>query len=136
MLEEACRQLAVWPPPATAHLHIAVNVSARQFHQPGFAESVHGLIQRHGIHPSRLKLELTESLLLDNVNESIATMQALRTLGIAFSMDDFGTGYSSLTYVKRPPIDQLKIDQSLCAISPPTATTRPLCAPSSPWRTA
>ena len=69
--------------PATAHLHIAVNVSARQFHQPGFAESVHGLIQRHGIHPSRLKLELTESLLLDNVNESIATMQALRTLGIA-----------------------------------------------------
>ncbi len=113
VLEEACRQLAVWAQsPATAHLHIAVNVSARQFHQPGFAESVHGLIQRHGIHPSRLKLELTESLLLDNVNESIATMQALRTLGIAFSMDDFGTGYSSLTYVKRLPIDQLKIDQS------------------------
>ncbi len=113
VLEEACRQLAVWAhSPATAHLHIAVNVSARQFHQPGFAESVHGLIQRHGIHPSRLKLELTESLLLDNVNESIATMQALRTLGIAFSMDDFGTGYSSLTYVKRLPIDQLKIDQS------------------------
>jgi predicted signal transduction protein with EAL and GGDEF domain len=113
VLEEACRQLAVWAhSPATAHLHIAVNVSARQFHQAGFAESVHGLIQRHGIHPSRLKLELTESLLLDNVNESIATMQALRTLGIAFSMDDFGTGYSSLTYVKRLPIDQLKIDQS------------------------
>ena len=113
VLEEVCRQLAVWAQsPDTAQLHIAVNVSARQFHQANFADSVRAQITRHGVNPARLKLELTESLLLDNVNESIATMQTLRRLGVVFSMDDFGTGYSSLTYVKRLPIDQLKIDQS------------------------
>ena len=96
----------------TAELQIAVNVSAKQFHQASFVEEVRNLVTEFGFPPSRLKLELTESLLLDNVGDSIQHMQALRALGIQFSMDDFGTGYSSLTYIKRLPIDQLKIDQS------------------------
>ncbi len=96
----------------TAELQIAVNVSAKQFHQVSFVEEVRNLVTEFGFPPSRLKLELTESLLLDNIGDSIQYMQALRALGIQFSMDDFGTGYSSLTYIKRLPIDQLKIDQS------------------------
>ena len=113
VLEQVCQQLARWAAsPLTEPLQIAVNVSARQFHQAGFVDDVHQLLQRYQVNPARLKLELTESLLLDNVADSINTMHALRALGIRFSMDDFGTGYSSLTYIKRLPIDQLKIDQS------------------------
>lgn len=113
VLREACRQLAIWShSPITAELQIAVNVSAKQFHQVSFVEEVRNLVTEFGFPPSRLKLELTESLLLDNIGDSIQHMQALRALGIQFSMDDFGTGYSSLTYIKRLPIDQLKIDQS------------------------
>jgi len=113
VLEQVCRQLASWAAsPLTEPLQIAVNVSARQFHQAGFIDDVRQLVQRYQVNPARLKLELTESLLLDNVADSINTMHALRALGIRFSMDDFGTGYSSLTYIKRLPIDQLKIDQS------------------------
>ena len=113
VLREACRQLATWSrSPMTAELQIAVNVSAKQFHQASFVDEVRSLVTEFGFPPSRLKLELTESLLLDNVGDSIQHMQALRALGIQFSMDDFGTGYSSLTYIKRLPIDQLKIDQS------------------------
>lgn len=112
-LETACRQLVSWDSrPETAHLTMAVNVSARQFRQPAFVDQVLQVIERTGADPRRLKLELTESLLVANVDNTIDTMHALKEKGIGFSLDDFGTGYSSLAYLKRLPLDQLKIDQS------------------------
>jgi diguanylate cyclase (GGDEF)-like protein/PAS domain S-box-containing protein len=113
VLETACHQLADWAgSPATRDLLLAVNVSARQFRQPDFIEHVSRALQRSGAHPERLKLELTESLLLEDVEKVIRTMQTLKELGVGFSIDDFGTGYSSLAYLKRLPLDQIKIDQS------------------------
>ena len=113
VLETACAQLAVWQRnPATAALSIAVNVSARQFNQGDFAAQIQSLIKRHGINPAYLKLELTESMLLEDIDAMIEKMTALRSIGIGFELDDFGTGYSSLQYLKRLPIEQLKIDQS------------------------
>lgn len=113
VLEAACRQLVAWSSrPDTAHLTMAVNVSARQFRQPGFVDQVLQVIERTGADPQRIKLELTESLLLANIENTIDTMHALKESGIGFALDDFGTGYSSLAYLKRLPLDQLKIDQS------------------------
>jgi EAL domain-containing protein (putative c-di-GMP-specific phosphodiesterase class I) len=89
-----------------------VNVSARQLHQADFVESVLATVERTGADPRRLKLELTESTLLDNVQDIIDKMEALKARGFTFSLDDFGTGYSSLAYLQRLPLDQLKIDQS------------------------
>jgi diguanylate cyclase (GGDEF)-like protein/PAS domain S-box-containing protein len=113
VLEAACAQLARWATrPEMVHLSVAVNVSARQFHETDFVEQVLAVIARSGANPNRLKLELTESLLVDRVEEVIEKMFALKAKGIGFSLDDFGTGYSSLSYLKRLPLDQLKIDQS------------------------
>ena len=114
VLQIACAQLRVWEAdPLTCHLQLAVNVSARQFRQPDFVDQVFEVLKETGANPQKLKLELTESLaLLDNITLSIDKMQALRVAGIRFSMDDFGTGQSSLTYLKRLPLDQIKIDQS------------------------
>ena len=113
VLESACRQLVRWGRDArTAHLTIAVNVSARQFHHPAFVDRVLAAIDESGANPERLKLELTESLLLSDVDDVIDKMTALKQRGVGFSLDDFGTGYSSLAYLKRLPLDQLKIDQS------------------------
>jgi diguanylate cyclase (GGDEF)-like protein len=113
VMESACNQLAVWATrPEMADLTLAVNVSALQFSLPTFVEEVLALIAFTGANPNRLKLELTESLLLDNAEAIIAKMLALKDHGVCFSMDDFGTGYSSLSYLKRLPLDQLKIDQS------------------------
>jgi EAL domain-containing protein (putative c-di-GMP-specific phosphodiesterase class I) len=113
VLETACRQIALWgKSPATDHLRVAVNISAQQFRQPNFVDQVYAALSASGANPSRLKLELTESSILENVEEVMARMQALRAMGIGFSMDDFGTGYSSLAYLKQFPIEQLKIDQS------------------------
>ena len=113
VLETACMQLAQWATqPALAHLTIAVNVSAKQFHQAQFVDQVLAVLARSAINPQRLKLELTESLLLNDVDEIIVKMTTLRARGVRFSLDDFGTGYSSLSYLKRLPLDQLKIDQS------------------------
>jgi diguanylate cyclase (GGDEF)-like protein/PAS domain S-box-containing protein len=113
VLETACRQLAVWATdPAKAQLTLAVNVSPRQFRQTTFVDEVLELVDRTGADPHRLKLELTESLLVDNVEQTIEHMNALKVSGISFALDDFGTGYSSLAYIKRLPLDQLKIDQS------------------------
>lgn len=113
VLETACRQIKDWEAdPFTSDLQLAVNVSAGQFHQPDFVARVSELLQQTAIIPSRLKLELTESMVLDDVDDTIAKMQALKQLGVRFSMDDFGTGYSSLSYLTRLPLDQLKIDQS------------------------
>lgn len=113
ILETACAQLAQWNMrPERAHWTMAVNVSARQFNQPGFAEQVQKVLQRTGARADRLRLELTESMLHDNIESTIVKMETLRQLGIRFSLDDFGTGYSSLSYLKMLPLDQLKIDKS------------------------
>ena len=113
VLETACRQLVAWAAQAaTAHLTLAVNVSAHQFRQSDFVQGVLAVITRTGAAPQKLKLELTESLLLDDVEDVITKMAALKSRGIGFSLDDFGTGYSSLAYLKRLPLDQLKIDRS------------------------
>ncbi len=113
VLETACAQLVDWAPaPQTRDLSIAVNVSARQFRQTDFAKDILALLGTSGANPRRLKLELTESLLLSDVEDAIAKMAELRAVGVGFSLDDFGTGYSSLAYLKRLPLDQLKIDRS------------------------
>lgn len=113
VMETACTQLALWAQnPHLQDLTLAVNVSARQFRQPDFVPYVVDLISYTGVNPKRLKLELTESLLVNDVEETKAKMTALKQHGVGFSLDDFGTGYSSLSYLKRLPLDQLKIDQS------------------------
>jgi EAL domain-containing protein (putative c-di-GMP-specific phosphodiesterase class I) len=112
VLETACLQLAAWARhPVLAHLTVAVNVSARQFHQSDFVASVLATLERTGAKPKLLKLELTESMLVDDVETIIIKMGELKARGVTFSLDDFGTGYSSLAYLKRLPLDQLKIDQ-------------------------
>ena len=112
VLETACKQLALWASrPEMALLKIAVNVSVSQFRQSDFVEQVQAVLARSGANPQRLKLELTESLLVFNVEDVIAKMSVLKALGVGFSLDDFGTGYSSLSYLKRLPLSQLKIDQ-------------------------
>jgi diguanylate cyclase (GGDEF)-like protein/PAS domain S-box-containing protein len=113
VLETACKQLVVWAGnPETSHLTVAVNVSARQFRQPAFVQQVLEAIDGTGANPKRLKLELTESLLIANVERTVDNMNALKAKGISFALDDFGTGYSSLSYLKRLPLDELKIDKS------------------------
>jgi diguanylate cyclase (GGDEF)-like protein/PAS domain S-box-containing protein len=112
VLETACHQLKEWAAQAeTAGLTLSVNVSAVQFYQANFVDMVVDVLQRTGANPQLLKLEITESVLLEKIEESILKMDALRKLGIRFSLDDFGTGYSSLIYLKRLPLYQLKIDQ-------------------------
>ncbi|MFM9912496.1 MAG: EAL domain-containing protein [Methylophilaceae bacterium] len=109
----ACAQLKLWEiDPRTAHLQLAVNVSARQFQQPGFVDEVMAVLKETGANPFLLKLELTESAVLDDIENTIAKMTALKAIGVRFSVDDFGTGHSSLAYLTRLPLDQLKIDQS------------------------
>ena len=112
VMETALRQQARWQQdPQFARLSLAINVSARQFLQDDFVAQVLALVRQTGANPAQIKLELTESLLLDNVDSVIATMRALKAHGLGFSLDDFGTGYSSLSYLKRLPLDQIKIDQ-------------------------
>ena len=112
VLETACNQLAQWAKqPALAHLTVAVNVSAKQFHQDLFVDQVLEMLDRSAINPQRLKLELTESLMVKDVEDIIAKMASLKAKGVGFSLDDFGTGYSSLLHLQRLPLDQLKIDQ-------------------------
>jgi diguanylate cyclase (GGDEF)-like protein/PAS domain S-box-containing protein len=113
VLETACSQLKAWSSDKRKReLLLAVNVSARQFRQEDFVDQVRDVLVQTGANPNLLKLELTESLVLDNIADTIEKMQALRSLGVRFSMDDFGTGYSSLASLKRLPLNQLKIDQS------------------------
>ncbi|MEX0730766.1 MAG: EAL domain-containing protein [Aquisalimonadaceae bacterium] len=112
LLHQACQQLAAWAGcPQTALLNLSVNVSPRQFHHPDFVADVLDLIRGTGANPERLRLELTESLLLEDVEEAAAKMKALQARGIGFSLDDFGTGCSSLYYLKHLPLYELKIDQ-------------------------
>ncbi|WP_333875841.1 EAL domain-containing protein [Methylobacter sp.] len=113
VLETACAQLKVWRSlPLARNLSIAVNVSAKQFYQPGFVDEVRGIMVRYDIEPKQLKLELTESMVLKEIDIAIAKMLELKSIGIVLAMDDFGTGYSSLSYLKNLPFDQIKIDKS------------------------
>lgn len=113
VLDAACAQLKRWEQhELTRYLSLSVNVSAKQFHQADFVAELEALVVRHAINPARLNLELTESMLLQNVSAMIVKMNALRKIGIRFELDDFGTGYSSLQYLKQLPLYQLKIDQS------------------------
>jgi EAL domain-containing protein (putative c-di-GMP-specific phosphodiesterase class I) len=113
VLLTACTQLKIWEEnPLTQHLILAVNVSARQFGQSDFVELVCRVLEETRAKATLLKIELTESLVLQDVTDTIEKMDALKLLGIRFSIDDFGTGHSSLSYLKRLPISQLKIDQS------------------------
>ena len=113
ILHSACRQLVVWAQhPELREANLAINVSARQFHHPDFVSEVLCALQETGANPARLELELTESQLVEDVEAMIAKMTQLKAHGVCFSLDDFGTGYSSLNYLKRLPLDSLKIDQS------------------------
>ena len=113
VLQAACKRLAAWAlQPDLAHLSLAVNVSALQFHQSGFVAQVLASLAGSGASGKKLELEMTESLLLQDVEDTIAKMATLKGYGVGFSLDDFGTGYSSLAYLKRLPLDKLKIDQS------------------------
>lgn len=113
VLDTACVQLALWAERAkTEHLTIAVNVSPRQFHQHDFVEQVLAILKQTGAKAHRLKIELTEGVLISNLEDVIDKMQELKRHGVSFALDDFGTGYSSLSYLKRLPLCQLKIDQS------------------------
>lgn len=113
VLQTACKQLRTWQNHAlTRDLTLSVNVSAKQFRQADFVLQVQRVLQETGARPSMLKLELTESTVLENVEDTIGKMRELKKLGVGFSMDDFGTGYSSLQYLKLLPLDQIKIDQS------------------------
>jgi diguanylate cyclase (GGDEF)-like protein/PAS domain S-box-containing protein len=113
VLQTACRTLAHWATrPEMAHLTVAVNVSAHQFRQTDFVNEVLSVLDDTSADPGLLKLELTESMLVSDVDDIVEKMFALQSKGVRFSLDDFGTGYSSLSYLKRLPLDQLKIDQS------------------------
>jgi diguanylate cyclase (GGDEF)-like protein/PAS domain S-box-containing protein len=113
VLNAACSQLKLWEQNEFMNnLSLSVNVSAKQFNQVDFIDQVKEIITRYDINPKLLKLELTESMLVNDINDIINKMDELSKLGIQFSLDDFGTGYSSLQYLKRLPLNQLKIDQS------------------------
>ncbi len=113
VLKEACAVLVRWSEnPALKHLSLSVNVSASQLRQPDFVQEVIEIVMRSGAEPTHLKLELTESMLANDVEATIKKMRTLRSFGISWSLDDFGTGYSSLNYLKHLPFEQLKIDQS------------------------
>ncbi|MTJ80691.1 MAG: EAL domain-containing protein [Telmatospirillum sp.] len=113
VLEMACARLVLWADQeATRHLTLSVNVSACQFRQSDFVRQVIGTVERHGADPGKLKLELTESVLLDDINDAIAKMRDMKAHGLSISLDDFGTGYSSLAYLRSLPLSELKIDRS------------------------
>jgi EAL domain-containing protein (putative c-di-GMP-specific phosphodiesterase class I) len=113
VLETACRQIKTWQAnSATNGITVAVNVSAKQFRERDFVNQVQAAVRRNGINPRLLELELTEGVVLHSIEETILTMNKLSDIGLRLSLDDFGTGYSSLQYLKRLPLDQLKIDQS------------------------
>jgi diguanylate cyclase (GGDEF)-like protein len=113
VMQTACAQLRAWADhPVGRNLKIAVNVSPRQFRQTDFTDQVRTCLEMTGANPARLKLELTESVVLERIEEVIERMRDLQSIGVSFSLDDFGTGFSSLSYLKRLPLDQVKIDQT------------------------
>jgi EAL domain-containing protein (putative c-di-GMP-specific phosphodiesterase class I) len=112
VLREACRQARSWLDQGLQPGVVSVNLSARQFRQEGLVRLVAGVLEETGLDPKHLEMELTESMVMDNIASAIATLRGLKSLGISLSVDDFGTGYSSLAYLRNLPIDKLKIDRS------------------------
>jgi EAL domain-containing protein (putative c-di-GMP-specific phosphodiesterase class I) len=112
VLRTACAQIKVWHATGFPALHVAVNLSSKQLQQKNFAEVVKRALRESGLEPQYLDLELTESLLMQDMESAVAILKELKDLGVLISLDDFGTGYSSLSYLKRFPIDFLKIDRS------------------------
>ena len=113
VLREACRQACLWHAVARASpLQMSVNLSARQLHQPRLVEEISGVLTETGLDPRRLKLEITESVVMGDAEATIRTLRDLKALGVQLAIDDFGTGYSSLSYLRRFPVDNLKIDRS------------------------
>ena len=108
VIRQACATAAQWP----ENLHVAVNISAAQFRSPGLVQVIVGALAATGLHPTRLEIEITETVLLHNKEATLAALHQLRALGIRIAMDDFGTGYSSLTYLQCFPFDKIKIDRS------------------------
>ena len=112
MLETACRQLKLWHDAGHTELTMSVNVASRQFREPFFAQGVARIFADSRVLPGAIELEITESLLLENNEETRRTLDTIKVLGASLAIDDFGTGYSSLSYLKRFPLDRVKIDQS------------------------
>ena len=112
ILQTACKQIQAWKNDGFSGLRVAVNLSPRQFHQPDLSSRVAQILEKIGLEPSSLELELTESLMVEDVSSAIATLTQLKNLGISLAIDDFGTGYSSLSYLTQYPFDALKIDRS------------------------
>lgn len=112
VLNTACRQLVEWEKAGINIPHISVNISPKQFHEKDFVETVSNIVEQNNINPSRIYLEITETVMMENQESMTAKINALRVLGFHISIDDFGTGYCSLGYLKNLPIDQLKIDKS------------------------
>lgn len=112
ILQTACKQVQAWKNDGFSGLRVAVNLSPRQFHQPDLSSRVAQILEKIGLEPSSLELELTESLMVEDVSSAIATLTQLKNLGISLAIDDFGTGYSSLSYLTQYPFDALKIDRS------------------------
>ena len=112
VIRESCKQLNAWASEGLGHLTIAVNVSVQQFARADFVESVLRALWQYGVKPQQLELEITESLLMRNVDDTTACMKRFRAAGVTLSIDDFGTGYSSLGYLRQFPVDALKIDRS------------------------
>lgn len=112
VFEEACRQIKLWEDRFSSHIKVSVNVSVKQFQEGSFYTMIADALYHSGVSGNLLKIELTESIIVDNILESIKKIKAIQSFGIGFSLDDFGTGYSSLSYLKRLPLDELKIDQS------------------------
>jgi EAL domain-containing protein (putative c-di-GMP-specific phosphodiesterase class I) len=108
VIQTACREAASWE----SSLNVSVNLSPAQFRQPGLVKSVADVLASTGLAAARLELELTESVLIDNADQALATLHRLKALGVTVALDDFGTGYSSLSYLSRFPFDRIKIDQS------------------------
>ncbi len=126
VLREACRQNAEWQKAGHPRVKVAVNVSVMQFTRPGFTEIVSHVLKETGLAPSCLELELTESLIMQDVRESAQQLDRLRSLGVNLAIDDFGTGYSSLSYLRMLPIGTLKIDQSFLQEVDSNPNTMPL----------
>jgi diguanylate cyclase (GGDEF)-like protein/PAS domain S-box-containing protein len=128
VIDQACKQLAVWASEGLGHLSVAVNVSVQQFLRADFVDTVLRRLQQHGVAPNRLELEITETLLMKNFKDATASMRRLREAGIALSIDDFGTGYSSLGYLRQLPVDALKIDRSFVKDLPQSDDDSAICA--------
>ena len=112
ILETACRHISELARRGMRGLTMAVNISPRQFHRSNFVQSLYAMVDRYGLEPGMLEIELTESVLIDNIEQAIATLQEVKGIGVNISLDDFGTGYSSLSYLRRLPVDKVKIDRS------------------------